>query len=147
SGPLNHSGRHTSLADRARALAVILREEFGVPFACYDASGEPLGPPGAPAEPDGPTVLRLAAGRARAGLLPDRRYLLVLALGEPGRPALVAAGALAALVPGGSAAGEEQERLQKWVQAVAERLRLAEQVQVRRRLEEDQAAQVTQVWE
>src|SRR5262249_23545340 len=34
----NHRRSHSTLADRARALGVILREEFGIPFVCYDVS-------------------------------------------------------------------------------------------------------------
>ena len=33
-----HSGRRYSLANQAKALAVILREEFDVAFVCYDAT-------------------------------------------------------------------------------------------------------------
>ncbi len=163
----HHRGSHSTLADRARALGVILREEFGVPFACCDvATGTPVGqvsnlPDGrgrlatcptaelAPAaELTSETVARLAAeGRARVTPLPGRRFRLALVLVEAGRPILVAVGVLDAVTPEGGETAPEQQRLEKWLQAVSDRLRLTDQLQARRRLEEDQAAQITQVWE
>src|SRR5262249_15676286 len=102
----NHRGSHSTRADRARALAVILREEFGVPFACYDVSTRTLvpGPETAEqarsAELSPETVARLAAeGGARVTPLPDRHFRLALVVAEAGRPILVAVGVLDAVTP------------------------------------------------
>src|SRR5437868_15167813 len=104
SGQAISRGSHSTLADRARALVVILREEFGVSFVCYDATTGALVsaasladlPPGAELSSD--TVLHLAAeGRARVTPLPDRRFRLALVFAEAGRPILVATAALTAL--------------------------------------------------
>src|SRR5579864_5277878 len=94
----NHRSSHSTLADRARALAVILREEFGVPFLCCDAStGMPVGATGtadlSAAELTPAAVIRLAAeGRVRVTPLPGHCYRLLLVLGEPGKAMLVAIG-------------------------------------------------------
>ncbi|HKB37976.1 MAG TPA: HD-GYP domain-containing protein, partial [Gemmataceae bacterium] len=150
----NHRGSHSTLADRARALAVVLREEFGVPVACYDVSTGRLVPgvdtaeQARSAELSPETVARLAGeGGARVTLLPDRRFRLALIVAEGGRPILVAVGVLNALTPEVRDTEQEEKRLEKWLRAVGDRLRLTDQLQARRRLEEEQAAQITQVWE
>jgi hypothetical protein len=143
-----------NLAAKAKALAVILNEEFGVPFLFYDAasgqevpgslSGDGRAPPPGP----GPeAVLSLAAGgRSVVTALPDGRYQLTLVLFESSRPLLLAVGALPRLA-GGPEQAREQQRLQKWLQAVGDRLRLGDQLLAHRRLEEEQAAQVKRGWE
>jgi len=153
--PVKPSVRHHSAADQAKALAIILREEFGVPFAFYDsATGAAVWGrdrqerPGSSVELPPDVVAALAAdGRVQATRLGDGRYRLTLLLYETGKPILVAAGVIPAMVAAGSEAAREQERLQKWVQAVADRLRLSDQLVSRRRLEEEQNAQVTVAWE
>src|SRR5437762_2851583 len=112
----NHRASHSTLADKARALAVILREEFGVPFICCDATGAPLDAPDAvelpAAELTPEAVARLTAeGRVQVTLLPDRRYRLALVLAESGQATLMAMGVVAALAPAGAEAAE-QERLE-----------------------------------
>src|SRR5271165_6333195 len=95
--------RRCSRANQAKALAVILREEFGVPFAFYDVqTGTAV--PAADAEPwedddAAGSHLELAAvhqlatdGRARVTLLAGGRFQLALLLYEVRKPALVAAG-------------------------------------------------------
>jgi HD-GYP domain-containing protein (c-di-GMP phosphodiesterase class II) len=148
----NHRGSHSTLADRARALAVILQEEFGVPFVCCDAStGAPIGATETRELPGGLLTPEAAAHLAKeervwVTLLPDHRYRLALVLVESGQATLVATGVVAALASAGNE-GVEQERLHRWLQAVSDRLRLTAQLQARRRLEEEQGAQLTQVWE
>jgi HD-GYP domain-containing protein (c-di-GMP phosphodiesterase class II) len=146
-----------SPTDQARALAVVLREEFGVPFTVYDAeSTEPISGVdeqlGQSAETalDPADVRRLAAeGQGRVRRLPEQRFQLALLLYSARKPAFVAA----ATMPGAVAAGEstaadrEQRMVQGWVQAVSDRLRLADQLLYRRRSEESQQTQVTAAWE
>jgi hypothetical protein len=147
----------TKLAARAKALAVVLNEEFGVPFLFYDAAeGQEVLPGGPrdgrdgralPPEP-GPEAVRAltAEGRSAVTLLPDGRYQVTLVLFESSQPCLLAVGALPRLA-GGPEQAREQQRLQKWLQAVGDRLRLSDQLLAHRRLEEEQAAQVKRAWE
>src|SRR5262245_43405428 len=144
-----------SRTDQAKALAVVLREEFGIPFTFYDAeTGEvfwraedsAVQPPEALLE--SAVVTQLAAdGRARVTRLPERRYQLALLLYTSRKPSFVAAG----LLPGGpaesAAADRERAMIQSWLQAVCDRLRLADQLLYRRRSEESQQSQVTAAWE
>ena len=139
---------HHSLAEQAKALALILQEEFGVPFAFFDvASGEEVWGRASSADLPTSAVIALAdEGQATVIVLPDGRYRVALVLYESGKPILVAAGVVAAH---GGSRGErdcEVERLQKWVQAVSDRLRLMDQLLSKRRLEEEQNAQLTLAW-
>src|SRR5476651_1362164 len=89
------SARTFSPLEQGKALGVILREEFGVPFAFYDArtgaeilqDEEPLGlnDAGEPAAPalDDATVRQLALdGRARVLATSDGGYQVALLLYE-----------------------------------------------------------------
>jgi HD-GYP domain-containing protein (c-di-GMP phosphodiesterase class II) len=123
-------------AEQATALAAGLREEFGTPFVLYDATtGVPL--PGQQDEPDAAhrltwepsAVVRAAgAGQSFVALLADGRFQLVLPLAEAGKSFLLAVDAVAALGHTPTETAQEQIRLQKWVQSVADRLRLAHQL-------------------
>src|SRR5260370_1516870 len=89
-----------SLTDQAKAAAAVLREEFGVPFALFDAAN------GATVlEPDPashelaklrlePTTVRELAGDGRARVMPlaDNRYQLILLLYAARKPSLLAVG-------------------------------------------------------
>jgi len=151
--PPRPAGRRFPLLDQARAWSVILTEEFGVPFAFYaadDGAAPVWAADGAPAGgPAAGTVDRLLAdGQARVLPLDDGRYQLALLLYEAGRPALVAAGEVAGVAPApGPAAAREQARLQKWLQSVSDRLRLAGQFAAQRQGEEEQGQQAVLCWE
>jgi HD-GYP domain-containing protein (c-di-GMP phosphodiesterase class II) len=150
-----HGDRQRSRTDQARALAVILREEFGVPFVCYDADSgamiwfqeiEGLAEPAVGLEPA--RVVRLAAdGRPKVALLPNGQYQLGLPLFESGKPVLIAAAQIPALAGNGAHTVEEQGRLQKWLQAVADRLRSSDLLLSQRRSEDEQSAQAKAAWE
>jgi HD-GYP domain-containing protein (c-di-GMP phosphodiesterase class II) len=165
-GPARPSGRRFSAADQAKALAVVLHEEFGVPFVFYHAPvGQvsnlpvPLGRlEPCPTAPDGDARQPLAAevaaqvaanGRVRVLPLADDRSQLVLPLYEAGRPILVATGNLAVGDRERTAGGSRQSLawLEKWLQAVADRLRLADQLACQQRSEEEQHLQATVCWE
>ena len=142
--------RHRSLEDQAKALAVILREEFGVPFALFNVqTGARVGgsfhdngkePPAADTTDIHLDVAALhdiaSHGRARVVSLPGGRYQLALLLYEARKPALIATGIVPALARTASEARREQFMLEKWVQAVSDRLRLADQLGKSRRREE-----------
>src|SRR5205823_5083037 len=70
---------------------------------------------------------------------------LALVLYQGARAVLVGVGEVPALAAPGARAAAEQVRLQKWLQAVSDRLRLADQPL--RRREEEASAQVTAAWE
>jgi HD-GYP domain-containing protein (c-di-GMP phosphodiesterase class II) len=148
------NGRRVSLLDQARAWAVILTEEFAVPFAFYPAAAE--GPAPTPLwEPEGErpgpleaeTLRRLLAD-GQALVLPrdGGRYQVALPLHEAGRPVLVAAGDLPGLASG-PAGAREQTRLQKWAQSVCDRLRLSGQFSCRRRGDDEHTQQSILCWE
>jgi HD-GYP domain-containing protein (c-di-GMP phosphodiesterase class II) len=122
--------RQYTPAEQARALAVVLRDEFGVHFRFYAAAdGLPVPSDEVDHLPAAPAPERVAAvatrGRAEVTALPGGAYRVALPLSHAGRPVLIAVGELPAV-----AAGSESERLrlQKWVQAVAERLRLTDEL-------------------
>jgi HD-GYP domain-containing protein (c-di-GMP phosphodiesterase class II) len=152
--PSRPAGRRFSLLDQARAWSVILTEEFGVPFAFYRAADGGAAPApvwaaeGAPAGAPAAVSRVLADGQARVLALDGGHYQLALPLHEAGRPALVAVGEVAGVAPApGPAAAREQARLQKWLQSVTDRLRLAGQFSSQRQGEEDQAQQTVVCWE
>jgi putative nucleotidyltransferase with HDIG domain len=141
------TGRHRSLEDQARALAVVLREEFGAPFTFYDVTtGAPVrtGLEGPEADLQGmgsAGLERLAAsGRAQVTPLSGGRYRLALLLHQAGRPAVVALGTVGALARSAPDGGREQVMLEKWAQAVGDRLRLADELAAAPRPEERPAA-------
>ncbi len=122
--------RRLSLDEQARALSVVLEEEFGVPFTFYLAAGaEPLlrplaGPPWVLTEDE---IRRLAVdGKPSVVPAPRGGYTLALVLHDDGRPSLVAVGRLPALAQSRSDEVVELGRLRKWLEAVAGRLRLSQ---------------------
>jgi HD-GYP domain-containing protein (c-di-GMP phosphodiesterase class II) len=153
-------GRRVSLAEQARALAVVLREELGVPFAFFEVPHDGQAPnlvwaadagSKAPLPPDEQHQL-LADGQARVVPIEDGRYQLGLLIQRAGQPILQAVGELNALLPWsgagpGALAGREQSRLQKWLQAVSDRLRLTDQMAACQAREEEQRRQLTACWE
>jgi HD-GYP domain-containing protein (c-di-GMP phosphodiesterase class II) len=136
------SGGRLALASQAGSLAIILREEFGVPFRVYEATtgkaievddsrGElvalPLEPPASVAE--------LAAQEgATVTVLPGGSFLLGLSFHDEGRPSLAAFGLLVSLTRTQNDSFQERARIEKWLHSVHERLRLASsRLMVRRR--------------
>src|SRR5262245_13102536 len=114
-----------SLADHAKALAVILGEEFGIPFTFHDAAtgavvesslGEAREASVPPLPPE--VVLQHAHANRRQQLtLQGGRYELVLPLPVPGKAGLIAIGTLSALAHTPAESAQEQARLGKWVQS------------------------------
>src|SRR5947208_1929799 len=154
-GHARGSGKMFSPETRARALAVILSEEFKVPFTFYEAASgrEIFRPEANEGRPRGPQlgpelVTRLAQeGRNLVAGPVQGCYQLALVVFEAGRAVLVAAGTLPGLAVAGSDGGREREWLEKWLQAVGDRLRLRDQLAEQRRGEEEQAEQARRAWE
>ena len=104
----------------AKSLAVILREEFGVPFNVYDSStGQIL----LAQEPTSSTLAAPIDQKPRATALPNGTFAIVVPFDEGGRQSLVAVGSVACLTQTLPERTQEQARMQKWVQSVTERLR------------------------
>ena len=126
----SHERRFT-LMDQVKALAVVLRDEFGVPFLFYNAkTGMELKNEGA--APDvvsgSPSSLELtdvhelaSAGRVRVTPTADGHYQLALLLYEAREPVLVASGAVDALAKTAPDIRREMTMLEKWLQAVSDR--------------------------
>ena len=126
--PIPRERRQYTPADQAKALALVLREEFGVAFRFHDAAeGGSL--PSAdddvlPSALAPELVVELAAGgQAEVTPLPTGALRVALPISQAARPALVAVAEMPALAGSTEA---ERTRLQKWAQAVAERLRLTD---------------------
>jgi len=81
--------------------------------------------------------------------LSDNHYQLSLLLYRAQKPVLLAIGRIDALAESRSktAAAREQTMLHNWLQAVSDRLRLADQLLSRRRVEEAPSSQSTSAWE
>jgi HD-GYP domain-containing protein (c-di-GMP phosphodiesterase class II) len=147
--------RRFSVADQANAHAIILKQEFGAPFAFYDAAtGQRVEMKGhdeprecvAALEPE--AVVRLAQeGQAAAVLMARNRFQLWMVLFEGRTPVLVAVGELPALARHVGELAQEQLRLQKWLQAVMDRLRQAGQFMSRHRDDVGPEAQSKIAWE
>jgi hypothetical protein len=132
--------RRSTLAEQAKALSVVLREEFGMSFTFYDAStGNPSGHKDSH---DGTPPLEMLSAEevlefigdqaARIQLLPNGSYQVALALYDGGKRVLVAVATIASVLPNAgrrdlSAQECEQTRLLKWLQSFGDRLRLANQ--------------------
>jgi HD-GYP domain-containing protein (c-di-GMP phosphodiesterase class II) len=146
--------RPSSLATKAKALAVVLPEEFGVPFVFYEAARgvEVLRPDHADRRtlPDDQTpdaVARLAAERrGSVTALADGRYQLAVVLFENSQPLLVGVAVLPTLAAGPDRQ-RELERLRRWAFSVGDRLRLNDLLAGQRRTEEDRAAHASRTWE
>jgi HD-GYP domain-containing protein (c-di-GMP phosphodiesterase class II) len=139
------------LTDRVREWGTALREEFGAPFVFFEvASGAEIGEAtGLPPRFCDPILLAslLADGKARVRWTPEGQHQLALVLYESGQPVMVSCGELAALAGPETPEGhKEQARLQKWVQSVADRLRLADQC-IDRRASQEEASDQALAWE
>jgi hypothetical protein len=165
--PVAQAERSHSLVTKAKALAVVLPEEFGVPFVFYEAArgefvaksevpnpkpgsanGVGIADSGWPDDLSPEAVTRLAGeGRASVAALADGRFRVAVVLHEAAQPLLVGVAVLPSLSAAGADRQREQERLRRWALSVGDRLRLNDHLAGQRRAEEDRAAQVTRTWE
>ena len=147
--------RERSDTDQSRAYHAILQEEFDVCFSFFDAhTGAPIPLPSSSEPPSQYSntppgeVLDLArAGRSRVFSLENGRYRLSLLLYAKREPAFVAIGEMSGLVWGSelhaSHGRREQKMLSGWVQAVNDRLRLADQHLLSRKQAQETVASET----
>jgi HD-GYP domain-containing protein (c-di-GMP phosphodiesterase class II) len=132
----------------------VLVEEFGTGFRLYDADlGEEISPtegalPRSIAPALSTEAVQEIARKAENNVLAlgDGYYRLTLVLHDARQPVLVAVGTLEGLAGSPARQAREQERLQRWLQAVGERIRLGEQVAMHRAAEQEQSAQITRTW-
>ncbi len=118
------------IVKQTKSLAVILRQEFGVPFAFYDAANgfpildvEPDGSIAGASDCDRETIRQLAAkNQPRVTVLEGGGYQLAMPISDAKQPLLVGVGVLDALAHSPSERALEMIRLEKWMQSVAERL-------------------------
>jgi len=122
--------RQIPVAHRVKTLALVLCEEFGIPWLFYDGStGELADDQEVGREHNAPTiasprqVVALAAeSRPHVSLVSTGRYRLALSFHEAESDKLVAVGELPALARSPKDMLLEQTRLQKWLQSVQSRL-------------------------
>jgi HD-GYP domain-containing protein (c-di-GMP phosphodiesterase class II) len=154
---ISPSRQHTiaSQNHELKALAVVLREEFDVPFRFYDsATGEPadasvqaLDVPEAAIE-ERALALDLAATQLpKVIALSESRYLVGFPLDGIGAPHLVAMGIMSALARSPAGAAQEHSRLSKWARSVHDRLRRAREMCDRRRSQADHDRQSMIAWD
>ena len=165
--PAAQTDQNHFLVTKAKALAVVLPEEFGVPFVFYEASGGgfvtrsevPNPKPGSawgqvlpetewPDDLTPPMVAGLAsAGRSGVVALTEGRFQIAIVVHEGAQPLLVGVAVMSALATTPTDRQREQRRLRRWALSVGDRLRLNDQLAGQRRAEDDRAAQVTRTWE
>ncbi|MFL5241379.1 MAG: HD-GYP domain-containing protein [Gemmataceae bacterium] len=135
--PLPTSEARIHQARQAKALAAQLREEFACAFAIYEAakgdliSKEPFHPDSTP--PTG--LFQLGhlvdlAGEGRVCVHPasEAHYRLLLVVHDSHGPAFIAVGTIPGLAISDEDKSEEQARLMRWGQAVADRLKLTDEL-------------------
>jgi HD-GYP domain-containing protein (c-di-GMP phosphodiesterase class II) len=138
-----------------KALAVILREEFEVPFRFFDsATGDPVDEPEHGDESPEASQEERAFAVELGGLehpkvvvLGASRYLLGFPLALIGPSRLVALGIMTALGRSRAEMEREQSRLGKWMRSVSDRLRGSKEMGDRRRNQADQDRQSMIAWE
>jgi HD-GYP domain-containing protein (c-di-GMP phosphodiesterase class II) len=149
-----HGPPRSTIGTRAKAMAVVLSEEFRVPFRLYEAlegRAIPLGD----SDPMINAELNFSAemvreiaqrGQNEVRWLGDGKYLLALVFFENQYPSLVALGMLVEVAGGPAMRQREQERLSKWARAVGDRIRLGRELAAHRLIEQEQAAQAARAW-
>ena len=148
-----HGKRGHSLVEQSCSLAIILREEFGVPFTLHDAlTGQeiPLPEKLSRVKPDSlPGLVVGIAEKSRAWVTPrhDGHYQVFIPLSDQGKPVLVAVGVVAGLAHNRGESAQEQFRLEKWAQAVGERLETAHQASSGSNRKGGTERQAAQAWE
>jgi HD-GYP domain-containing protein (c-di-GMP phosphodiesterase class II) len=139
-----------SSVERAQQLALSLQEEFGVPFTVFDATtGAEIGRTDESAIRIAPEHIAelLTDGKARAFAQKGSRYMLTLPDFDGNQPGLIAGGELTGLAAEATPEAEqERQRLQRWLRAVGDRLRQAEQL-AERRSEAEGASPSSTPWE
>ncbi len=148
--------RLQKLIQPAKATATVMQEEFQSPFYVYDAATAALLWPQTSSHGERPVVAstdieefrQFAQGhQARVVALPQGDYSVRLPISLSGGTTLIAEGTIKALATTDSGAADEQVRLQRWAQAVLERLMQSDQLRTRRFAEDDLKQQLKTAWE
>ncbi len=142
-------------ASAVKALAVVLEEEFNVPFSLYDAkTGNRLDIAGEPERvrdfsPEERALLCDLTREERPKVvgLEDDRYLIGFPLDGFGPSRLLAAGIIGAVGKSRPERALEQLRLGKWAQAVHNRLHADHDSLKRRRAQAEHDRQAMIAWE
>lgn len=142
------------LAQHAKATATVLREEFGVPFQVFDGVTatrlwpelDGYGDSKLSSDDVGKFLSLVGSRKVQATVLPSGKFRLRLPF-VVGDSTLVAEGVMSRLstTPDGSA--EEVKRLERWTQAVLDRLTQADVLRQQRGVEEDYKRQLKHAWE
>jgi hypothetical protein len=145
---LREQGSRSACHAEVRAAALILKDEFEVSFAFYDAESREMVGESGPAGTSWPDMVWEAAqaGQSRVFDLVDGHYVILIVLHDAAPARLVALGRLPGLIGSGPAQQREQRRLQKWVSGLSARLCLSQQVAAGRQLQDEQAAQLQRAW-
>ena len=148
--------RAQKLAQAAKAIATVLQEEFQSVFRVLDTTTATLLWPqtSSPTEravvalTDVEEFRQLAQShQVQVTVLPQGDFRLRLPMSLSGGITLIAEGVIKALATTASGAADEQTRLQRWAQAVLERLGQADQLRTRRFVEDDLKLQLKTAWE
>jgi HD-GYP domain-containing protein (c-di-GMP phosphodiesterase class II) len=123
-----HDLEHPRAARTIKAIAVVLREEFGIDFRFFEArEGRPV--PVTEADEAGSRsgrpdlVTSASVGRVEVVALPGGDFEIRLPFADQGISAIVAVGVLPSLSRGQPEADQELTRLRRWVASVQDRFR------------------------
>jgi hypothetical protein len=142
----------SSLQAQARTIAATLQREFDIVFVIFDSvTGAEVFPSGGITLSGLPRerawVQELASdGAARVTPLGEGRYQLALPLYSGAKPILVALGEMT-ISACESKASHQPVVLQRWAQAVTDRLRLTDELAARQGMESIATSQATAPWE
>ena len=144
----------TKLAQHAKATATVLHEEFRVPFKVFDASSATRLWPEADANGDvrfvsdnvGTFAALVGSRQVQVAMLPSGKFRLRVPF-VIGDVTLVAESVLPRLAAAPDGIAEEQRRLERWAQAVLDRLLQGEWLRSQRSAEDDLKRQLKNAWE
>lgn len=143
-----------NLAQHSKATATVLQEEFGVPFQVYDGVTatrlwpelDGYGDSKLLSDDVGKFLPLVGSRKVQAAVLPSGKFRLRMPF-VVGDTTLVAEGVLSRLAMTSDGASEEDKRLERWAQAVLDRLTQADVLRQQRGVEEDFKRQLKHAWE
>ncbi len=144
----------TKLAQHAKATATVLHEEFRVPFQVFDASNANRlwpeldldGTSRVMSDNIGKFMEFIGSRRVQVANHPNGKFRLRIPI-VVGETTIVAESVLARIATETEDIAEEQRRLERWAQAVLDRLLQAEWLRSQRSAEDDLKRQLKNAWE